>query len=65
MTELRSLGEHSFSKEAVSLQMAHKQRDKLAEAYDRAELLPERTLMMIWWADHLARLKQEKTKDVH
>jgi len=66
MTELRSLGKHSFSKEAVSLQMAHKQRDKLAEAYDRAELLPERTSMMAWWADYLASARAGKeTRDVH
>jgi integrase len=56
MSELRSLGQHSFSREAVNLQMAHKRKDKLEEAYDRAELLPERTAMMQWWADHLDRL---------
>jgi integrase len=56
MSELRSLGQHSFSREAVNLQMAHKRKDKLEEAYDRAELLPERTSMMQWWADHLDRL---------
>jgi hypothetical protein len=64
MTELRSLGKHNFSKEAVSLQMAHKKRDKLEEAYDRAELLPERIAMMQWWGDHLDLLRRTSSGEL-
>jgi hypothetical protein len=53
MSELRSEGLHSFTDEAISQQLSHKKKDQLAEAYDRSELLKERTAMMQWWADYL------------
>ncbi|MGA7329510.1 MAG: integrase arm-type DNA-binding domain-containing protein [Rhodomicrobium sp.] len=56
ITEQRSLGKHSFSREAVRIQMSWKHRDKLEEVYDRAELLPERRQLMNWWSRYLMSL---------
>lgn len=53
MSELRSLKLHSISREAVSLQLSHKQKNALDEAYDHAELLTERREMMQYWSDYL------------
>jgi len=39
--------------EAVDRQLAHAQKDKVASAYDRAQFLAERKVMMQEWADYL------------
>ncbi len=56
ISEQRSLGSHSFTRECVRIQMSHKHRDRLEEAYDRSELLPERRKLMEWWAGYLSGL---------
>ncbi len=42
-----------YRHEVVDRQLAHAQRDKVASAYDRAEFLAERKIMMQAWADYL------------
>jgi integrase len=42
-----------YRHEVVDRQLAHAQRDKVASAYDRAEFLAERKVMMQAWADYL------------
>lgn len=56
LTELRSLGKHKFSRECVRIQMSWKHRDKLDEAYDRAELIGERRRLMGYWSAYLTKL---------
>lgn len=43
-----------WSRDAIERQLAHKETDRVREAYHRAEYLDERRRMMQWWSDHLA-----------
>jgi integrase len=45
-----------YRHETVDRQLAHAQKDKIASAYDRAQFLDERKVMMQHWADHLDSL---------
>jgi integrase len=45
-----------YRHEVVDRQLAHVQADKIARAYDRAEFIDERRLMMQDWADYIDRL---------
>ncbi len=51
------LNEMSFHSDLIELQLAHKPRDKVRAAYNRAERLAERRDMMQSWADYLDSLK--------
>ena len=51
------LNEMSFHSDLIELQLAHKPRDKVRAAYNRAERLAERRQMMQAWADYLDSLK--------
>lgn len=42
-----------WSHDAIERQLAHRETDRVREAYHRAEYLEERRRMMSWWADHL------------
>lgn len=53
-TLLNELGWHP---DLIELQLAHKPRDKVRAAYNRAERLAERRQMMQAWADYLDGLK--------
>ena len=55
-TRLYELG---FRGEVIEIQLAHKQRNKIAAAYNHAEYLQERTEMMQYWADYLDKLKDD------
>jgi hypothetical protein len=45
-----------YRHEVVDRQLAHVHRDKIAKAYDRAEFLDERRVMMQAWADYIDSL---------
>ncbi|MEJ7669499.1 MAG: site-specific integrase [Casimicrobiaceae bacterium] len=47
------LNEHGFSRDAIERQLAHAERNKSRDAYNRALYLPERRKMMQHWADYL------------
>lgn len=51
------LNEQGFDPDCIELQLAHKPRDKVRAAYNRAQKLPERRAMMQAWADYLDGLK--------
>jgi hypothetical protein len=44
----------------IELQLAHKERNKVRAAYNRAERMAERKKMMQAWADYLDGLKAGK-----
>jgi integrase len=46
-----------YRHEVVDRQLAHAQRNKIDAAYDRAQFLDDRTIMMQEWADYLEGLK--------
>ena len=45
--------ELGYSKEIPDRQLAHTEKNKVLAAYDRSQLLKERTIMMQEWADYL------------
>ncbi|QJE02836.1 integrase arm-type DNA-binding domain-containing protein [Massilia forsythiae] len=45
-----------YRHEVVDRQLAHVQKDKIARAYDRAEFIDERKVMMQDWADYIDSL---------
>jgi integrase len=50
------LHEQGFRSEVVEIQMAHAKKDRVAAAYNHAQYLPERIVMMQAWADFLDAL---------
>lgn len=53
------LNELGYNPVAVSLQMSHLRRNKVDQAYNKSELLPERTVMMQGWADYIDGLLEK------
>jgi hypothetical protein len=51
------LNEAGFPPDLIELQLAHKERNSVRAAYNRAERLKERAAMMQEWADHLDALR--------
>jgi len=51
------LNEMGYNPDAVELQLAHASADRIRATYNKAELMPERTIMMQEWADYLDGLK--------
>jgi len=47
------LHENGFKHEHIELQLAHKERNAVAAAYNHARYLKQRTKLMQWWADYL------------
>ena len=52
------LNEFGFNADAVELQLAHASQDRIRATYNKAELLPERTVMMQEWSNYLDSLKR-------
>jgi integrase len=52
------LNEMGFPPDVIELQLAHKERNKVRAAYNRAERLAERRKLMQAWADYLDGLRQ-------
>lgn len=51
------LNENGFSADVIERQLAHVERSRVRAAYNHAEYLPERRVMMQWWADYLDECK--------
>jgi len=52
------LHEMGWPPEVIELQLAHRQRNQVAAAYNRSARLDERKAMMQQWADYLGNLKK-------
>ena len=46
-----------FDSQAIELQLAHSDKDKVRSIYNAAQYLRERARLMQWWADHLDELR--------
>jgi integrase len=55
------LNEMGFPPDVIELQLAHKPRDKVRSAYNRAERLEERRAMLQSWADYCDALREGRT----
>ncbi|MDV6347302.1 tyrosine-type recombinase/integrase [Nitrosomonas sp. Is35] len=47
-----------FNPDAIERQLAHGERNEIRGAYNRAEYLPERKRMMMWWGNHIEALEK-------
>jgi len=47
-----------FSPDAIERQLAHGEKNEVRGAYNRAEYLPERKRIMIWWSNHIEALEK-------
>lgn len=56
-TRIREVGKGKFREEVIETQLAHTVKGKTQAAYDHAEYLEERTILMQWWSDYLDSLK--------
>ena len=53
------LHEQNWQPEIIELQLAHKQRNQVAAAYNRSARIEDRKVMMQEWADYLDRIREE------
>jgi integrase len=53
------LNEQGWNPDLIALQLAHKERNKVRAAYNRAQRLAERRQMMRAWAEFLDGLKAQ------
>ena len=54
------LNEQGYRPDVIEAQLSHCERNAIRAAYNHAEYLPERRIMMQQWADYLDSLKNEK-----
>jgi len=54
------LNEAGFNRDAIERQLAHRERNKVRAAYNRAEYWEIRGPMMQWWADFLDKARETK-----
>src|SRR5690606_21446839 len=52
------LHEQGFHSDMIERQLSHAERNRVKAAYNRAQHLPERRIMMQAWADYLDNLKK-------
>lgn len=57
------LNERGFNRDAIERQLAHMERNSVRAAYNRAEYLDERRLLMQWWSDLIDSQKKHATID--
>ncbi len=57
------LNELAFRKDVIEVQLSHGDPDKIRDAYNHAEYLPERRALMQAWADILDGLRDGKSLD--
>ena len=53
-----TLNEEGFNSDLIESALAHKIKDKVAAAYNRAEYLERRRPMMEWWSSHIEKASQ-------
>jgi integrase len=51
------LNENGFPPDHIERQLAHVEGNSVRAAYNYAEYLPERRVMMQWWANYLDELR--------
>lgn len=52
------LNETGFNPDAIERQLSHTEGNKVRAAYNRAEYMDERRLMMNWWSEYIESVRQ-------
>jgi integrase len=55
-----ALNEMGFRPDVIERQLAHEEQNAVRAAYNRAEYLPERRVMMKHWADYVTSSMNDK-----
>jgi integrase len=50
------LNEHEFRSDVIERQLAHTEGNQVRRAYNRAQYMNERIVMMQWWGDYLEKI---------
>lgn len=58
------IGEHGMHADVIERQLAHAERNGVKAAYNHAQYLKERKILMQWWSDYLDNLKMN-IKTIH
>lgn len=53
------ISDHGIHSDAIERQLAHAERSGVKAAYNHAEYLKERKILMQWWSEHLDQLKSK------
>lgn len=53
-----TLNEHGFDAEIIEAALAHKDTNEVRAAYNRAQYIERRRIMMQWWSQHIEAAKQ-------
>ena len=48
-----TLNEQGFDRDVIEVALAHKDKDKIRAAYNRATYMKQRREMMEWWSEHI------------
>jgi integrase len=59
------LNELGYREDVIERQLSHEDRNQIRAAYNRAEYLLERRVMMQAWADYLETLKVRSRRHSH
>lgn len=51
------LNENGFNSDVIERQLAHTERNKVRASYNHAQYLPDRKILMQWWADYVTKLQ--------
>jgi integrase len=55
------LNENNFRVDVIEKQLAHAESNQVRRAYNHAQYMNERILMMEWWSNHLVNLNNQLT----
>ena len=57
-----TLNEQGFSPDVIEAALAHVDQNSIRAAYNRAEYIEQRKVMMRWWSDHIEEAAKGKSK---
>ncbi len=60
-----TLNEQGFDPDVIEAALAHVDKNEVRRAYNRAEYLERRRVMMAWWSEHIESAKTGKPIEAH
>jgi integrase len=60
-----TLNEHGFDPDVIEAALAHTDKNEVRGAYNRAEYLERRKVMMCWWSEHIQRMANGNLSVTH
>ena len=57
-----TLNEHGFDPEVIEAALAHVDKDQVRSAYNRADYIERRRVMMNWWSEYIENVCDKKSQ---